>query len=355
MDKITVLIVDDSAFIRSLFKEMLSKEPDIEVLGTAIDPFDAREKIKALSPQVITLDIEMPKMDGLTFLEKIMSLRPMPVVMVSTLTQKGAGETIRALELGAIDYVSKPLSSVEFSKNMDGFRAELAGKIRIAAASNVMARRSSVKSAAAPVGVVSYTPPMTSKYPLIAIGSSTGGVEALRDIFLQLPANAPPIVMTQHMPAQFTTSMAARLSAISKINVAEATDGVQIRAGNAYVAPGGIHMRIEKKGNDFVCRLFNGENVAGHKPSVDVLFLSVAEAAGARAVGIILTGMGRDGAEGLLKMRSAGAQTIGQDEKSCVVYGMPRAAHLIGAVEKQLPLLDIAAHALRLCEQKGSS
>jgi two-component system chemotaxis response regulator CheB len=275
----------------------------------------------------------------------------MPVIMVSTLTQKGAGETIRALELGAVDYVSKPLSSAAFAENMDGLRQELAGKIRVAAACNVSARRSAVK--AVPEGIVSYKPPMTAKYPIIAMGSSTGGVEALRDIFAQLPPNAPPIVMAQHMPAAFTASMAKRLTSMSKIAVEEAVDGVQLRSGCAYLAPGGRHLKIERRGNDFVCRLDDGPNVSGHKPSVDVLFSSVADAAGPRAVGVILTGMGRDGAEGLLKMRQAGARTVGQDEKTCVVYGMPKAAFVAGAVEVQAPLLDIAARALKLCEQRG--
>ena len=354
MEKITVLIVDDSAFIRSLFKEMLSKEPDIQVLDTAVDPYDAREKIKALNPQVITLDIEMPKMDGLTFLEKIMTLRPMPVVMVSTLTQKGAAETIRALELGAVDYVGKPLSSAEFGENMDSLRQELAGKIRIAAVSNITGRKSALKASADTVSILQYKPPMVAKYPIIAIGSSTGGVEALRDVFIRLPQNTPPIVMAQHMPASFTGSMAKRLTSICKIVVQEAEDGEQLRAGHAYLAPGGIHLRIERKGNDFICRLDkDGALVSGHKPSVDVLFDSVAQVAGARAVGVILTGMGKDGAEGLLKMRQAGARTIGQDEKTCVVYGMPRAAFQIGAVEMQLPLQEIAGRALKFCEQKG--
>lgn len=348
MKKIKVLIVDDSALIREMFKTMVNSQPDMEVVDTAVDPYDAREKIKRLNPDVLTLDIEMPRMDGLSFLEKIMTLRPMPVVMVSTLTQKGATETIRALELGAIDYVSKPVGN-STSQALEPLQEELIGKLRVAASANV-ARNTSAKQSDAKV--LNFNPPPNVALPFIAIGSSTGGVEALRDIFKVLPANSPPIVMTQHMPQQFTGSFAARLDSLSQVNVSEARDGVRLKPGTAYLAPGNIHMRVKKFGSDFVCKLEIGPAVSGHRPSVDVLFESVAQAAGANAVGVILTGMGKDGAQGMLKMHEAGAYNIGQDERSCVVYGMPKAAHAAGAVHTQLPLTEIAAHMLAYCARE---
>ena len=348
MKPITVLIVDDSALIRKIFQEILSESGDIKVVGTAINAQDAREKIKQLNPDVLTLDIEMPGMDGLSFLEKIMTLRPMPVIMASTLTQKGAGETIRALELGAVDYISKPVQS-QTRSTLAVLRDDLVSKVRSAAQANIGAR--SVAVSAQPK-LLSFKPPRIND-KIIAIGSSTGGVEALRDIFLSLPENTPPIVMTQHMPEHFTTSFAARLNTISKVNVAEAYDGAKLQNGHAWLAPGGKHLKIVRKGADYICKLNTTENVSGHRPSVDVLFDSVADAAGASAVGVILTGMGKDGAAGMLKMRERGAYTFGQSQSSCVVYGMPKAAFAIGAVIKELPLSDISAHVLHYCEQEG--
>ncbi|MFM9891032.1 MAG: chemotaxis response regulator protein-glutamate methylesterase [Rickettsiales bacterium] len=347
---ITVLIVDDSALIREMFSEMLSSAPDIQVLGTAADPFEAREKIKQLNPDVLTLDIEMPKMDGLSFLEKIMTLRPMPVVMVSSLTQKGAEATIRALELGAFDYVSKPVTN-QNRDTIGVLKQELISKVQAAALAHI---RAQIKSSATghAVKILPFSPPPHPNRRLIAIGSSTGGVEALREIFLQLPANAPPIVITQHMPATFTTSFAARLNMLSQVNVAEARHHERLKPGHAYLAPGGeSHLAITKIAGDYVCRIEPGETVTGHRPSVDVLFHSVAEAAGAHAIGVILTGMGRDGAAGLKAMRERGAYTIGQDKASCVVYGMPQAAMHAGASTVELPLSKIAHIALHLCEQ----
>ncbi len=347
---IRVLIVDDSALIRQMFREFLSAEPDIEVVDTAHDPYDAREKIKLHNPDVLTLDIEMPKMDGLSFLEKIMSLRPMPVIMVSSLTQKGADETIRALEIGAVDYLGKPV--VDQNRETIGkMRAELVEKVRHAAQAKVRRSTAAVTSETG-AQILSYHPPTSGNKTVIAIGASTGGVEALRDIFLKLPGNLPPIVITQHMPEHFTRSFAARLDTLSQVEVSEATHHARLKSGHAYIAPGGMtHLKIVKLGNDYVCKLEEGAPVSSHRPSVDVLFHSVAEAVGANAIGIILTGMGKDGAEGLKAMRDAGAVTIGQNQASCVVYGMPRAANAMGAVQTECALDDIPATLLRYAEK----
>ncbi len=348
--RITVLIVDDSALIRQMFAEMLGSEDDIEVLDTACDPLEAREKIKRLDPDVLTLDIEMPKMDGLSFLEKIMSLRPMPVVMASTLTQKGADATIRALEIGAFDYVSKPVSN--HTRNTIGaLKEDLVAKVRAAAKANVR-HKNSLNSRNNESAIVPFNPPGGKSRRIIAIGSSTGGVEALRDIFLRLPANSPPIVVTQHMPETFTKSFAARLDGLSQVNVTEATNHARLKAGHAYIAPGGdYHLKIVRVGVDLVCKLEAGPPVSSHRPSVDVLFNSVAETVGERAVGIILTGMGKDGANGMKAMRERGAYNIGQNQASCVVYGMPQAAAKLGATHIELPLSDIPKAALKICEK----
>ncbi len=345
--KISVIVVDDSALIRSLFSEMLSQAPDIEVIATAVDPYDAREKIKQLSPDVITLDIEMPKMDGLSFLEKIMTLRPMPVVMASTLTQKGADETIRALEIGAVDYISKPQGS-QTRSNLIPLQEELIDKVRAAAGVNLTGRTKARAEQETP-RVIDFA---GSSSHIFAFGSSTGGVEALRDVFVTLPANCPPIVMTQHMPKTFTTSFAARLDGLSQVTVSEAIQGARLKPGHAYLAPGDQHLKIRRVGGDYYCNLEKSPPVSGHCPSVDVLFQSVAEAAGAHAVGVIFTGMGKDGAQGLLRMRNAGAYTVGQNQASCVVYGMPRAAMEVGAVQKELALHDITRHILTYCESE---
>ena len=348
--KITVLIVDDSALIREMFAEMLSSAPDIQVLGTASDPYDAREKIKKLNPDVLTLDIEMPKMDGLSFLEKIMALRPMPVIMASTLTQKGADTTIRALEMGAFDTISKPV----FQQNrntLGNLQDELITKVRAAAQASMNSRNTLRHSAAAPA-VLPFHPPGGKSRHIIAIGSSTGGVEALRDIFVRLPANTPPIVITQHMPESFTKSFAARLDSLSQVTVSEAANHDRLKQGHAYIAPGGnTHLKVMKIGSEFVCKLEEGTTVSSHRPSVDVLFRSVAEAAGARAVGVILTGMGKDGAEGMKAMRDHGAYNIGQNQATCIVYGMPQVAAKLGATHCELALSDIPAAMLRHCEK----
>jgi len=336
---VRVLIVDDSATMRSLIATVLQRDPEIEVVGEAGDPLEAREAIKRLNPDVITLDVEMPNMNGIDFLEKIMRLRPMPVVMVSTLTVRGAEATMEALELGAIDCVAKPSTG-----GLEGF-SDLPFKVKAAAKAKVRPLRESSATAPAPLD---HTPDGR----LIAIGSSTGGVEALITVLSRFPANCPPTVITQHMPATFTRSFSERLDRLCAPKVAEAHDGAVLENGRIYIAPGGEkHLEIGGSGT-LRCRLSEGPAVNGHRPSVGVLFRSVAKAAGPRAIGAILTGMGRDGAEGLLAMRRAGARTFGQDEASSVVYGMPKAAFEIGAVERQAPLDRIAAELLKAPSSK---
>jgi two-component system chemotaxis response regulator CheB len=331
---IRALIVDDSATMRSLISAVLSRDPEIQVVGQAGDPYEAREAIKAHNPDVITLDVEMPNMNGIEFLEKIMRLRPMPVVMVSTLTVRGAEVTLAALELGAVDCVAKPATG-----GVDAFK-DLAEKVKAAARARVRPLRD------APA----HAPPAIDHTPdgrLIAIGSSTGGVEALIAVISRFPANCPPTVITQHMPATFTKSFAERLDRLSAPKVEEAYDGAPVEPGRVYIAPGGAcHLEVAGRAR-MVCRVQPGEPVNGHRPSVDVLFRSVARFAGDKAVGAILTGMGRDGAQGLLEIRQAGGRTVGQDEASSVVYGMPKAAFEIGAVERQAPLDRIAAELLK--------
>ncbi|WP_419252928.1 protein-glutamate methylesterase/protein-glutamine glutaminase [Caulobacter sp. ErkDOM-YI] len=341
MAKIRVLVVDDSATMRSLITAALNRDPDIEVCGAAGDPFEARGMIKALNPDVVTLDIEMPNMNGIEFLEKIMRLRPMPVVMVSTLTQAGAEMTLRALELGAIDCVAKPADALGTQDALN----EIVVKVKIAA-------RASVRTKADTAPVVARTKSYMPSGDIVAIGSSTGGVEALLAILTMFPDTCPPTVITQHMPATFTASFAARLDRASGAKVQEATDGALLEPGKVYVAPGGAtHLEVVRSGG-LRCRLIAGDPVSGHRPSVDVLFNSVANAVGDKAVGAILTGMGRDGAQGLLAMRKARAKTLGQDEQSCVVYGMPRAAFEIGAVEKQVSLSSMGQSILDLASAR---
>lgn len=343
--KIKLLIIDDSALIRQIFQEILSDEDEIEVVGTARDAYDAREKIKQLNPDVVTLDIEMPKMDGISFLEKIMTLRPMPVIMISTLTQRGADVTIRALEMGAIDYISKPVSS-QNRDNLSELKDEIIRKVKMAAGANV--KQLTVVDRDRQNNVLSM-PLGKRTRNLIAIGSSTGGVEAIKEVVCRLPADTPPIVIVQHMPPKFTSSFAARLNNICAMQVHEAVNDQEILPGNIYISPGSMHMKIVSKGSGYICKVFEGEKVSGHCPSVDVLFNSVAEAAGKKAVGVILTGMGRDGANGMLKMRNNGTINIGQNEASCVVYGMPKAAFENGAVEKEVALDKMAEEILKKC------
>ena len=336
---IRVVIVDDSNLMRQMLTAALSRDHGIEIVGTAADPFEAREIIKVSNPDVITLDIEMPKMDGLSFLEKIMTLRPTPVVMVSSLTQAGSDATIRALELGAVDYVGKPAGSEGF-----GFQRvaeDLIAKIKLAATARVgQLRRPTAAPATLPA-------PRRNARAFIAIGASTGGVERIRDILQVMPAACPPIVITQHMGPSYLASFADRLNKLCAPTVTLATPGARLQQGTVYIAPGEGHLAIARDAIGYVCQIQETAPVSGHRPSVDVLFHSVAKAAGGNVVGAILSGMGRDGAAGMAAMRAAGAHTIGEQESSCVVYGMPKMAKEAGGVAVELPLAQIAPELLR--------
>jgi len=353
MAKITVLVVDDSALVRQLLSEVLNSDPEIEVIGTAIDPYHAREKIKKLKPDVLTLDVEMPRMDGITFLRNLMRLHPMPVVMVSTLTEHGAQVTLEALELGAVDFVAKP--KMDLSNTLGDYAEEIIEKVKVAAAVNLNALvRENLLGQDVPEKLTAdavlakrdpEANPSHSKTTdkIIAIGSSTGGTEAIKDVLSRLPIDCPGIVITQHIPASFSHPFAERVNGLSALEVCEAEDGQQILPGHAYIAPGDKHLIVERSGGaKFYCKLNDGPAVNRHKPSVDVLFRSVAQNAGANAIGVMLTGMGDDGAKGMLEMKEAGAFNFVQDEKSCVVAGMPMQAVKIGAAELQVPLLKIA-------------
>jgi two-component system, chemotaxis family, protein-glutamate methylesterase/glutaminase len=337
---IRAVVVDDSATMRSLIAATLTADPELEVVGFAADPLEARQVIKDVNPDVITLDVEMPNMNGLEFLERLMRLRPMPVVMVSTLTVRGAEATLQALELGAVDCVAKPQTGGA------GSFSRLAEVVKMAARARVRPRQTAPAQPVAPVA--NFSP----NGKIVAIGSSTGGVEALLTVVERLPANCAPTVITQHMPGTFTTSFAERMNRASAADISEARDGAPLVPGKVYLAPGGAnHLQIGGAG-PFHCRVTPDDLVNGHRPSVDVLFSSVARAVRARAVGVILTGMGRDGAQGLLEMRDAGARTIGQDSETCVVYGMPKIAFEIGATERQLPIEKIGAAILDLTNRQ---
>ncbi|MEJ0100934.1 MAG: chemotaxis response regulator protein-glutamate methylesterase [Pseudomonadota bacterium] len=353
---IRVLIVDDSALVRKILAELLGSAPDIEVVGTAPDAFIAREKIKSLNPDVLTLDVEMPKMDGLTFLKNLMRLRPMPVVMVSSLTDHGATVTLDALAVGAVDYLPKP--KTDLAATLGDYRDELIEKIRVASRARVRPyngrpdglSNSQIVKALSADAVLQKAAPLNFRTTdlLIAIGASTGGTEAIKDVLAGMPADAPGIVITQHIPKAFSTPFAERMNRCSAMTVYEATDGQQIRPGHVYIAPGDQHLVVVRSGARWICKLDDGSLVNRHKPSVDVLFRSVAQQAGHNAIGILLTGMGRDGAQGLKEMRDAGSPTIAQDEATSVVWGMPGSAVEIGAAAEVLPLSRISGRALAL-------
>jgi two-component system, chemotaxis family, protein-glutamate methylesterase/glutaminase len=344
---VRVLIVDDSAVMRQLLTGLLEADPDITVVGTAADPYIARDRIKTLNPDVITLDVEMPHMDGLTFLRKIMALRPMPVVMISTLTQSGAETTLEALEVGAVDFVAKPAH--EQAERLAELADELQQKVKAAAQVRVAVRRTPSPAPREPRRLLRATG------RIVFVGASTGGVEALKSLLMGLPENCPPTLITQHMPPRFTTGFAERLNRECPMKVSEAADGDVLEAGHVYIAPGSHHLEIARAGSGHVCRLSEGPPVSGHRPSVDVLFRSAARVCAKTAVAAILTGMGKDGAEGMLELRRAGGVTLGQDEESSLIYGMPRAAFERDAVMRQYSLSRMADAILDVCEHGAAA
>lgn len=346
--KIRVIVVDDSALVRSLLSEIINRQRDMECIGTANDPLIAREMIRELNPDVITLDVEMPRMDGIDFLGRLMRLRPMPVVMISTLTERGAEVTMKALELGAVDFVAKP--RVGLASGLNELASQIVDKIRVAAVAHV--RRAPSREAApagsaqgagaAPAVPASALLGRLSTEKLICIGASTGGTEAIKEVLVQMPADSPAIVITQHMPAGFTTSFAARLNGLCQITVKEAVNGERILPGHAYIAPGGTQFSVARSGANYVAVVDDGPPVNRHKPSVEVLFRSAAAVVGRNAFGIMLTGMGNDGAAAMREMKDAGSYNYVQDEATCIVFGMPREAIVHGAADEVLPLGQIA-------------
>ena len=339
---IKVVIVDDSALVRQLLTEIISREPDMTVAGAAPNPLVAREMIRATDPDVLTLDIEMPQMDGLDFLEKLMRLRPMPVVMVSTLTERGSEATLRALELGAVDFVSKP--RIGIAQGITEYAEEIVDKIRAAAGARRIRPRSRTEVPGPPLPAIANRRLSTEK--LVFVGASTGGTEAIREFVEAMPADAPAILITQHMPPGFTRTFAARLDGLAKVRVSEAVDGERILPGHVYIAPGGRHLKLGRSGANYIAVLDDGPAVNRHKHSVEVLFDSAASLAGPNAIGIMMTGMGKDGAQAMRRLRDAGAYNVAQDEATCVVFGMPREAIAAGGVDQVLPLSGIAGHVL---------
>lgn len=342
--KISVMVIDDSALVRNLLSSIINSQEDMEVIGVAPDPLIAREMIRRLNPDVLTLDIEMPKMDGLEFLEKLMRLRPMPVIMISTLTEKSAEATMEALALGAVDFVSKP--KVDVANELQQYREEIARKIRMAASAQVKKTIHPSRDANQVTPSALGMNRLYSTERLIIVGSSTGGTEALKDFLINLPPDTPGILIAQHMPESFTKSFANRLDNLCKISVKEAQGGERVLPGHAFVAPGHSHLLLKRSGANYVTELSQSEPVNRHRPSVDVLFRSAATYAGKNAIGIMLTGMGKDGAAGMLEMREAGAYNFAQDEASCVVFGMPKAAIELGAVDEVVPLDNMANRVL---------
>ncbi|NTW16353.1 MAG: chemotaxis response regulator protein-glutamate methylesterase [Syntrophaceae bacterium] len=339
--KIKTLIVDDSAIVRKILSEELSKCPDIDIVGTAPDPFIARDKILKLQPEVITLDIEMPRMDGLTFLRKLMKYYPLPVIIVSSLTPKGSKLALEAMEIGAVDVIPKPGGSYSVGDMSD----VLAEKIRVASTANIV-KRSDQRTdyeKPAPLSALAET-----THKVIAIGASTGGTEALKEVLTRMPPNSPGVLVVQHMPANFTTAFAERLNDLSQMKVKEAADNDSVTPGTALIAPGNYHMLLRRSGARYYVEVKDGPRVHHQRPSVDILFKSTAKYAGPNSIGVILTGMGADGAEGLLEMKHAGAKTIAQDEKTCIVFGMPKEAIKLGAADRVVPLGLVTQEILRM-------
>ncbi len=337
--KIRVLIVDDSALIRGVMTELLSQDPGIEVVGAATDPYAARDKIKSLNPDVLTLDVEMPKMDGLTFLQKVMSARPMPVIMVSSLTESGCETTFRALEIGAVDFITKP--KIDVQHGLEELAETITNKVKAAAAATVRKRTPSPVNQDRIRELATQSSMIKTTDTIIAIGASTGGTEALKELLEVLPSSVPPIVITQHMPERFTKTFAERLNQVCQIGVKEAEEGDSVIPGQALLAPGNYHMELRRSGARYHVTLNQNPPVNRHRPSVDAMFHSVAHYAGANSLGVILTGMGNDGAAGMLEMKKAGGFNLAQDEASCVVFGMPKEAIKAGGVDKILPLSDL--------------
>lgn len=363
--KIRVLIIDDSALVRELLTEILGGDPGIEVVGSAPDAYVAREKIKALNPDVVTLDVEMPKMDGVQFLRNLMRLRPMPVVMCSSLTEKGADVTLTALELGAIDFVTKP--KIDLAHTLEDYSAELIAKVKMASRARVRALGADAAASigrdpavaagptAAPVATAGQRPMrFRTTEQIIAIGASTGGTEAIREVLVRMPPDAPGIVISQHIPAAFSRPFAERMNGCSQMTVHQAEHGQLIMPGHVYIAPGDRHLIVDRDGARYRCRLSDEAPVNHHRPSVDVMFRSVARNVGPNAIGVMLTGMGADGARGMLEMREAGARNIAQDENTSVVWGMPGQAVSIGAVDAVVPLQNVADLVLRWANERES-
>ena len=347
--KIKVLIIDDSALIRSMLKEVIDSYPDMEAVGAASNPLMARELIKMLNPDVLMLDVEMPQMNGLTFLEKLMRLRQMPVLMISSLTERGSDAALRALELGAVDFLPKPKLGI--AKGVHAYADEIAEKIRTAFSVRLARRVAAVRGVEQALPSLGNRISTTEK--VIVVGASTGGTEAIREFLTRMPADAPGILITQHMPKAFTKSFASRLDGLCKISVSEAQDNERVLPGHAYIAPGHSHLLLKRSGANYLTQLSQADPVNRHRPSVEVLFRSAAQHAGKNAIGVMLTGMGKDGATAMLEMRQAGAYNLAQDEATCVVYGMPREAVAVGAVDEIAPIQEMAQRVLGKLMQGG--
>lgn len=347
--KIKVLIIDDSALIRSILKEVINSHSDMEAVGAASNPVQAREMIKTLNPDVLTLDVEMPGMDGLTFLEKLMSLHPMPVLMISSLTERGSDAALRSLELGAVDFVAKP--RVGIVDGMQEYAEEIAEKIRVASSAHVIRGVGPVRVVQRPLPALGNRLVTTEK--IIVVGASTGGTEAIREFLVRLPADAPGILIAQHMTAPFTKSFANRLDSLCKIRVKEAEDNERVLPGHAYIAPGNSHLLLRRSGANYMTELSQADPVNRHRPSVEVLFRSAAKHAGKNIIGVMMTGMGKDGAIGMLEMHLAGAYNLAQDEVSCVVFGMPKEAIAVGAVDEVVPIQEMAQRVLNRLMKSG--
>jgi len=349
--KIKVLIIDDSALIRTILKEVINNYPDMEAVGAASNPLQARELIKTLNPDVLTLDVEMPEMDGLTFLEKLMRLRPMPVLMISSLTERGSEAALRALELGAVDFLPKP--KIGISEGMRDYADEIAEKIRAAYMSKSRLTRQIPPSGNLRVTLPDLGNRITSTEKVIILGASTGGTEAIKEFLIRMPADAPGILIAQHMPEAFTKSFAARLDSLCKINVVEAQGNERVLPGHAFIAPGHSHLLLKRSGANYMTELSQSAPVNHHRPSVEVLFRSAAKNAGKNVIGVMLTGMGKDGANAMLEMRQAGAYNFAQNEETCVVFGMPREAIAVGAVDEIVPIQDMTQRVLLKLAQGG--